>query len=80
MNGFWIDWLPTRGSTPLLSSLPYGGIKNILLWFEGRIDMFTVFFDTDEMPQDFNSYSEAKAYAEERVKWGFANKYTIECA
>lgn len=32
--------------------------------------MFTVFFDTDEMPQDFNSYSEAKAYAEERVKWG----------
>lgn len=42
--------------------------------------MFTVFFDTDEMPQDFNSYSEAKAYAEERVKWGFANKHTIECA
>lgn len=40
--------------------------------------IFTVFFDTDEAPQDFNTYAEAKAYAEERVKSGLANTYIIE--
>lgn len=40
--------------------------------------IYTVFFDTDEMPQDFNTYAEAKEYAEEKVKDGFANSYTIE--
>lgn len=42
--------------------------------------IYTVFFDTDEMPQDFESYSMAIAYAEERIKYGFANTYTIERA
>lgn len=40
--------------------------------------IYTVFFDTDEAPQDFNSYREAKAYGEERVAGGYANSYTIE--
>ena len=42
--------------------------------------VYTVFFDTDEMPQDFETYEEAKDYAEERVKEGYATAYTIECA
>ena len=42
--------------------------------------MFTVFFDTDEMPQEFETYAKAKEYAEERISWGYANSYTIECA
>ena len=42
--------------------------------------IYTVFFDTDEMPQDFESYKEAKEYADERVKEGYANQYKIECA
>lgn len=39
---------------------------------------WTVFFDTDEMPQDFDTYSEAKKYADDRVANGFANSYIIE--
>lgn len=39
---------------------------------------FTVFFDSDEMPQDFESYKEAREYAEERVSWGYASNYTID--
>lgn len=42
--------------------------------------MYTVFFDTQEMPQDFETYKEAKEYAEERIAWGYANSYVIECA
>jgi hypothetical protein len=40
--------------------------------------IFTVFFDTDEAPQDFSTYKAAKEYAEERVKEGYANTYDIE--
>lgn len=40
--------------------------------------MYTVFFDTDEMPQDFDTYKEAEEYAKERIEQGFANTYTIE--
>lgn len=42
--------------------------------------MYTVFFDTNEMPQDFDTYTEAEEYAKERVAWGYANNYTIESA
>lgn len=41
---------------------------------------YTVFFDNDEMPQDFETYREAKEYGDERVKNGYANEYKIECA
>ena len=40
--------------------------------------IYTVFFDTDEMPQDFETIKEAKEYAEERLKYGYAAAYTIE--
>lgn len=42
--------------------------------------LYTVFFDenSNELPQDFASYSEAKAYAEERVSNGLADMYNIE--
>ena len=40
----------------------------------------TVFFDenSDEMPQDFPTYAEAKEYAEEKIKEGRATSYDIE--
>lgn len=40
--------------------------------------IYTVFFDTQEMPQDFETHLEAEKYAEEKVKSGFANSYVIE--
>ena len=43
-----------------------------------RERVFTVFFDTEEEPQDFETYSAAKAYAEERVSEGYATSYDIE--
>lgn len=44
--------------------------------------IYTVFFDpeSDEMPQDFETYAEAKAYAEDRINNGLADSYTIEAA
>lgn len=42
--------------------------------------IYTVFFDTDIMPQDFNSYTEAKIYAEEVISNGLASSYTIEAS
>lgn len=40
----------------------------------------TVFFDkeSDETPQDFPTYAEAKEYAEEKIKEGRATSYDIE--
>ena len=42
--------------------------------------MYTIFFDTDEMPQDFDTYAEAKEYGDERVMMGLAPSYVIERA
>ncbi len=40
----------------------------------------TVFFDeeSEEMPQDFSTYHEAKEYAEEKIRQGRAESYIIE--
>lgn len=40
--------------------------------------IYTVFLDSNELPQDFASYEEAEEYGKERVAWGYAKDYTIE--
>lgn len=42
--------------------------------------MWTVFFDTDEMPQDFERYEDAIRYATDICNWGYASNYVIERA
>lgn len=41
--------------------------------------IYTVFFkDGNEPPQDFETYTEAKEYAEEQIEYGYATAYEME--